>query len=451
MKTRPIIILACVAIVLVIAAFIVAGRGTPHAQTHASQEERPALLPDLPAHAKDIASITIQRGATKAVLRKDDKGAWTLPEKGGYPVEAAKVASLLAGLAQAKEIEPKTANPDLYSRLGVDDPAAEKAVGVGVTLADAKGAPIAGVIVGKPAEAAVIEAGTPKMGRYAREAGKTQSYLTTMSVDADPDPMAWVNRVISELKTEQIERLVVTHPPPPAGTGETITIVRKDPAGADFTLDPMPEGRKLKDESAARRSAVSLSYVNMDDVRPAGEIPADAPAIISTFRRADGMVVKVRTVDVQGKKWCLFAASYEPTPGETKPGEAKPGEAKPGEEPKPEAPATPQAGDVQPNQPAAVSEHPEHTPQTPAPGQPTADSPVKSSEVKPPEPKPAAEAEAKIKKEVDDLNARWAAWAFSMPQFKLEQIAPTLGSLLAPPEPVAPTAPGGPAGPELPK
>ena len=92
-----------------------------------------------------------------------------------------------------------------------------------------------------------------------------------------------------------MKSVVITHPATPPNAPQTITIARGTGADAAYTISPMPEGRKLKDENIARRSAIALSFVNAEDVRPASEIKPDSPAVTSEFRRADGLVV--RTAD----------------------------------------------------------------------------------------------------------------------------------------------------------
>lgn len=400
MNTRLITILLICAAVLVIAAFIVAGRsGGPTAPPDTAAAT--PLFPDLAARSGDIAGVTLIRGTTTVRMAREGD-AWTLPDKGGFPADAGKILTLLSGLARASVVETKTANPDLYSRLGVDHPGKTGAAGVLIRVTDKDGSLIAGVILGNRAQTSAVEAGSARQGRYARREGENQSLLVAMQVEAEPDAMSWVNRLVSDIKADDIQSLRVTRPDPAGGEPHVITISRERAADVAFTLSPMPEGRTLRDENAPRRSAVSLSFVNAEDVRPAAEVPGDAPATISEFRRFDGLTIRVRTVDVEGKPWCLFEAVA----------------------PAPPAPEPPPDDAVKPNQPADTAE--------------------------PHQPPPAADRPAALVKEASDLNAKWSAWAYALPQFKVEQIAPTLESLLAPLAP--PESPPGPSpmGPEPP-
>ena len=55
---------------------------------------------------------------------------------------------LVIGVARLKRIEPKTSNPDLYSKIGLDDPSSKDANAVQCGFENADGHALAEVIVG---------------------------------------------------------------------------------------------------------------------------------------------------------------------------------------------------------------------------------------------------------------------------------------------------------------
>jgi hypothetical protein len=114
------------------------------------------FLPNL-ADRADVASITIKRPELAFTVQRGQSGAWTIPDKANYPAKAEAVRGLLVGLSELREWEPKTDQPSLYSKLGVEDPVAppvEKSAenplpqSTLVTLKDGKGETISEVIVG---------------------------------------------------------------------------------------------------------------------------------------------------------------------------------------------------------------------------------------------------------------------------------------------------------------
>ena len=60
-----------------------------------------------------------------------------LPSKGGYPVRQDKVRELLVGLTELRLTEPRTANPDMLDRLGLDDPTREGSTATLLRVPDA--------------------------------------------------------------------------------------------------------------------------------------------------------------------------------------------------------------------------------------------------------------------------------------------------------------------------
>jgi len=357
-----------------------------------------SLAPGLPARVDDISAITISRGGTSARLVRTGPADWVLPDKGNFPVEKEKPRALLRALAQATILELKTAEPSLYERLGVADPS-PTSTSMLVRIDDKDNVPIFAVIVGSAKPDAAYEAGQPRAGRYVRLASQSQSMLALLSIEAEADPIAWVNRTVADLPAENMRSLEVTQPAS-AGGGK-IRIWREHPEDQAYLAAPIPEGRQLKDEGLPRRCAASLSFAAMEDVQPASAIEgAMGEAVESEFRRFDGVVVRVRTVAADGKRWSTFAASYEP-----------------------EQTAEPET----PLEAGAVAE-------------------IKPADALIPEPKVDEDpVVVQARAEVKRLNARWAGWAYALPEFKHDQIAPTLEALLAPA-----TAPGA-AGPALPQ
>ena len=86
----------------------------------ATTDAASSLVPDLAQRADDVNRIELVSGSGTLTLGRTESG-WGLAARGGYPVEADKVRTLLAAYARAERLEPKTKNPDRYPDLGLAD------------------------------------------------------------------------------------------------------------------------------------------------------------------------------------------------------------------------------------------------------------------------------------------------------------------------------------------
>src|SRR5690606_9131811 len=79
------------------------------------------LFPGLSDRINDIAAITI-KGNKHTVELKQAGEQWVLASSDNYPALVNKVRAVAINMAELRQLEEKTANPDMYSRLGVEDP-----------------------------------------------------------------------------------------------------------------------------------------------------------------------------------------------------------------------------------------------------------------------------------------------------------------------------------------
>src|SRR5206468_6175363 len=117
-QKRSFLVLFVATIVLVAAAIYALASGDRAAVT-AGHAER--MFPNLAARLGDLTWMRLSRGAMKADLNLV-AGHWAVIEKGNYPAAPGRVRQLLLGLADLTLVEPKTARPELFGRLDLDDP-----------------------------------------------------------------------------------------------------------------------------------------------------------------------------------------------------------------------------------------------------------------------------------------------------------------------------------------
>lgn len=365
------------------------------------------LLPGLAAQLNSAGSLIIRKGPSETTIARKD-GAWVLPAKGDYPVEFEKVKEALVSLADLKIVEPKTANPEFYDKLGVGDPAAPTATSRLVTVKDSAGAELAALIIGN-----VSSGQSARPMYFVRRPSDAQSWLVEGQLNAEADPLTWVARQMLSVDKERMKSITVMHAAAGDRQEETLRIFRDSAGDPQFLVQAKPADRELKSEAVTDQLTNGLSYLTFDDVKPAAQINFDAPPapspaaepkegesappppaaptgpVTAEFRTFDGLVLTARMIQLNGQWWAAFQAAFEP--------------------------------------PAAA-------PEAEKKDQPPLQAPPRTPD--------------EVKKEVDELNAKLAPWAFVLPEYRGKQIASRMEDLLKPPAPPQP-APG-PAGPVAP-
>jgi hypothetical protein len=135
---------------LAIAAVALAGGALWISDSRRPQQEaslQQAAVPGLSERLAAVDKVTIS-GAGNRVIATLERGEqqWRLVER-DYPADANALRSLLLNLAEARRVEAKTAKPELYGRLGVEDTGDADAKGVKLEIAGG-GEPLA-VILGQ--------------------------------------------------------------------------------------------------------------------------------------------------------------------------------------------------------------------------------------------------------------------------------------------------------------
>jgi len=288
MSKRTVVILGAALVVLL--ALVIFGQRSSSPATSGS-----ALVPDLQSALGDITRVTVVKanGETVATL---EKGAdnWVVSDKHGYTANAAKLRQALTALAEAHILEEKTANPELYSRLGVEDVTAANAAGVSVALA-AAGHELPTIILGN-AEGSKF--------RYVRRSGEAQSYLIDRNPDVPRTAAQWLDSVIIDVRGDRVREVTVTH-----DDGEVLHLSKASPELANFEVAGVPAGRELSYPGVANVIGNALRELNLEDVEPAAA-PAEKPTIVE-FRTFDGLVVRVNGVKSSDASWITLEASVD--------------------------------------------------------------------------------------------------------------------------------------------
>jgi Domain of unknown function (DUF4340) len=295
MHARSLILLASATAALVAIAIVVLASGDRGVSRAAPGQ---SAFPALAARLGDVASVTVSRDGTTMTLIRDGDN-WLVAEKGNYPANAAKISQIVRAMADLTLVEPKTQNPDLYPRLEVEDPGNGKSTLVAVK--DKSGGDLAQAIVGKRR---YDRLGAGNDGVYLRKAGEAQSWLARGTLDPSGDAASWLDRQIIDISEKKIAKATLTQ-----ADGSKLVISRSAPE-AKFAVEDAPADAKFKSETATSGPATALETLDLDDVKPAGELPVpDKNVVTASFTTFDGLTVDLRLMERDKADWIAISAA----------------------------------------------------------------------------------------------------------------------------------------------
>ena len=261
------------------------------------------LLPELGEDLDRITGVSVIGAGSQSVatLVRGADGSWSVAEKDGYEADVEKVRQTLISLAEARIVEPKTANPDFYDRLGVEGVENASAGGVAVVLTGAD-SPV-NVIVGNTE-------GTSQV--YIRGADQAQSFLVDRNPDVGNETTDWLATEILAIPGTRMARVTVTHP-----DGEVVAVSKADSEQSNFDVEDIPPGREVQYASVANVMGNVLSNLNLQDVEP--RTATDEPMTVTEFVTFDGLAITAESLEREDERWVAFRAEHLPPAEEPAP------------------------------------------------------------------------------------------------------------------------------------
>jgi hypothetical protein len=298
MNPRNSVVLAIVAVIVLIAGWEFGPATQPSVATSSSAGT--LVFPNLAPKLQEAARVTItHQGKTMVIARQPD-GSWGLADRDGFRVQQDKLRGVLTGLTELRMAEPRTADPSLYSRLGVGDASGKTATSNLLRVLDKSGKPIAELIVGH--RRVHTSGGTPD-SVYIRRPGKAQSWLAEGNLSVDSDPDLWFDRDIANVTQDKVA---------------SVTVTRPDAAGADSTLEftlvdgkpalTTPADRPKLDTYKLSDIFDSLDQLTLTDVQPVAKQPG-APIGTARIVTKDGMTITVTVYKANKDIWIRLAAT----------------------------------------------------------------------------------------------------------------------------------------------
>jgi hypothetical protein len=252
------------------------------------------MFPGLAPQLQQAAKIEVMhQGKTMVIATHGD--SWGLVDRGGYPVQAAKLRGMLTALTELRLVEPRTTDPSEFARLGLEDPSGKDATSSLLRVLDASGKPLVAVIVG---HRRVRTQGNVPEQVFVRRPDDNQTWLAEGSLEVSADPQLWLDRDIMNIDHARVASVAVTR--------------------GDATLEFALDGQKLVLKAPADHA--KLDDYKVDDIDRGLELltfqdvqtdkdPVGDKIGQTVFTMSDGMTVTA-TVFQGGKDiWVRFAAA----------------------------------------------------------------------------------------------------------------------------------------------
>ena len=364
MNQKTLIGLAVAALFAIVIAIVVNHANRPQSEA-GGEKETAYLVPALKDHVNDVDKVVITGAESKpvATLTRGANG-WSIAEKNGFAADTGKLREFLLKLADAKLVEQKTSSKEKYAALGVEDVADKDAKSVEIELGGLQ----------KPVKV-IIGNANQHGGTFVRRAGEAESWLASGSFSVDKKTDSWLRKDLTDIAATRIVSIDITRP-----DGKTVRLAKAAEGDANFKLADVPKGREAGSDYAINGPASTLGGLKFDDALPAKDAPPAEKPLKARFATFDGLIVDVTAWDKDGKDYAQFSASEDEKTASAHV-DATLAKAKSDEATKP------------------------------------ADAKAETSAAKERDAKLAA-----LKKEADDLNARFKDWTFVLPAYKYAAI-----------------------------
>jgi len=367
MNQKTLIGLAVAALFAIVIAIVVNHANRPQSEV-GGEKETAYLVPALKDHVNDVDKVVITGAESKpvATLTRGANG-WSIAEKNGFAADTGKLREFLLKLADAKLVEQKTSSKEKYAALGVEDVADKDAKSVEIELGGLQ----------KPVKV-IIGNANQHGGTFVRRAGEAESWLASGSFSVDKKTDSWLRKDLTDIAATRIASIDITRP-----DGKTVRLAKAAEGDANFKLADVPKGREAGSDYAINGPASTLGGLRFDDALPAKDAPPAEKPLKARFATFDGLIVDVTAWDKDGKDYAQFSASEDE-----------------------------KTASAHVDATLAKAKSDEATKPADAKAETSAADPAKERDAK----------LAALKKEADDLNARFKDWTFVLPAYKYAAI-----------------------------
>jgi hypothetical protein len=273
--------------------------------------ESTLLYPNLLEAINEAQSIEIANAAGQFSLARQGDG-WGMADRDGFPVQTTAVRELLMQLAALKIREEKTAKPEQYATLGVEELDTPKASGLRVTVSDKSAAKLAALVVGKTRKTS----GNESPGHYVRRTGEASALLVEGELGVKLKRNEWLDTAIANIPVDRVRQVSLV------GNGEPPVVVakaeRKDQL---FTLQQVPKDKEPKSAALVSNVGGLLLDLRFEDVASAKLVAGLTPERTATLETFDGLTATLESYAVDGRSLVAIRFAHHPVAEQAAPAE----------------------------------------------------------------------------------------------------------------------------------
>lgn len=257
------------------------------------------LLPDLSDQLNLLNQITITTaGNKKAVTLQKAADHWVVAEREGYPADIGLLRSQLVALSQAKILETKTSNSELYHRLGVQDVSSSDATGQEISLKSSTYS--RRIIIGNPG---------PQINstRYVRINGEETSWLIDKNISINQQTAHWLQKDLFDIASDRIATIKIT-----GADDSVVEMLNADPKTASFKAAHLQKPTDEFADALIHLVSNALDSFQLLDVVPVKKFPEDVQKTSTgKYVTFDGIVLNLTTYNQDDRHFVRIESYFD--------------------------------------------------------------------------------------------------------------------------------------------
>ncbi|MEP2775537.1 MAG: DUF4340 domain-containing protein [Luteolibacter sp.] len=266
MKSRTVITLWIIALLLAASVFFLKKSGSGDEKNATNRSAGETLVQDFPA--EKAASIEITGVESTVTLTKND-GTWVVAQRDNFPADTTAIHELLRSIGNLKVTQGIEAGPSFAARFGMDETSSDPTQhGLTANFKDVDGNELAKISFGKNLDSASSASpfGGGSTGRFVRNHADESGFYAVSELfsSLSADPKNWLSEDF--LKIEKIQTIDLTQP----GSDKSEWTLTRDDEDSDFRFTEAFPG--VNTDPAATAPLKSLfSYTRFEDVIPSAD------------------------------------------------------------------------------------------------------------------------------------------------------------------------------------
>ncbi len=255
------------------------------------------LFPELAARINEAAYISVRSYEDQIILEKDGHN-WNVSNRDSYPALFSRVKSTLLALSDARLLEYKTSNPELYYKLGLEGIEDESAATLLLTIRSESDELLVELLIGDAQRVGAVELAPTY---FVRKPDDARSMLIEANLDVPSVISNWIKSQIIDISSDRIQEIEIRHP------DRTLRIFRTEPEQENYQLAGIPVGMRLKSQTTLDRMGTILEDFRIDDVRKSESYEFSETAVHTQIRTFDGLIVKAQAEYVENQGRATFS------------------------------------------------------------------------------------------------------------------------------------------------